>query len=240
MWRNTDDLHMAATAAAFEARCLVRGATSATLATSAEGQPFASLVTPATDAGLGVLLWLSGLAEHTRHLAADPRCSLLFSGAATGPNPQTTPRVTLTGLAERLDDPAQKARWLAHHPYAAMYAEFADFSLWRVQPQGALLVGGFARAQRLRAAALLPDSAAQALVAEAEASVLAHMNQDHRPALARIAKRLGGGAGDWTMLALDLDGCLLGHGEACLRLAFSAPATSIAALRQELVTASTD
>ena len=230
---------MAATAAAFEARCLVRAAASATLATAQAGQPFASLVTPATDHGLGVLLWLSTLAEHTRHLLVEPRCSLLFSGPPQGPNPQTTPRVTLTGTAERLDDPALKARWLARHPYAALYADFADFALWRVVPAGALLVGGFARAQRLRAESLLPDPAAAALVAAAEAEVLAHMNQDHPAAVARIARYLGGPDGDWQLTAVDLDGCCLNWGDNCLRLAFSAPVSSIAALRQELVTAST-
>ena len=238
MWRNPDRIDMA-TAAAFEARCLVRAASSATLATSAEGQPFASLVTPAATPELGVLLWLSTLAEHTRHLMAEPRCSLLFQGAANGANPQTTPRVTLTGLAERIDDPALKARWLARHPYAAMYAEFADFGLWRVVPGGALLVGGFARAQRLRAAQLLPDPAAVALLAEAEASVVQHMNQDHAAAVERIARRLGGGAGPWQLTNLDPDGCDLSDGETSLRLVFTAEAGSIAALRQELVTAST-
>ena len=228
-----------ATAAGFEARCLVRGASSATLATSAGGQPFASLVTPAAAPDLGVLLWLSTLAEHTRHLAAEPRCSLLFQGAATGPNPQTTPRVTLTGLAERIEDAALKARWLARHPYAALYAEFADFGLWRVVPANALLVGGFARAQRLRADQFLPDPAAVALVAAAEASVVQHMNEDHAPAVERIALRLGAAPGAWRLTNLDPDGCDLSDGESSLRLAFSAQARSIAALRQELVTAST-
>jgi putative heme iron utilization protein len=232
-----------ATAAAFEARCLVRAASSATLATSAEGQPFASLVTPAAAPDLSVLLWLSTLAEHTRHLMAEPRCALLFQGASTGPNPQTTPRVTLTGLAERIEDPALKARWLARHPYAALYADFADFALWRITPGGALLVGGFARAQRLRAAQLLPDPEAVALVAAAEASVIEHMNQDHAAAVGRIAQKLGGQPGaassPWQLTNLDPDGCDVSDGETCLRLAFTAQVGSIAALRQELVTAST-
>ena len=70
-----------------EAVSLIRGAAAATLATSAEGQPFASLVTPAPAPDLSPLLWLSTLSEHTRHLAADPRCALLFVSAADGPNP---------------------------------------------------------------------------------------------------------------------------------------------------------
>src|ERR1700722_12428756 len=91
------------------ARCLLRSARVGTLATSAKGQPFASLVTPACAPDLSLLLLLSGLSEHTRHLVADPRCSVLVCGAADGANPQTAPRVTVTGIAEVADDPALKA-----------------------------------------------------------------------------------------------------------------------------------
>lgn len=143
---------------ALEARRLMRAASYATLATVGEGgQPFASLVTPAVAPDGAVLLFLSALSEHTRQLRRDGRCAVLFQGAAEGPNPQTTPRVSVTGLAEPVDDPELKAVWLARHPYAEPYADFADFSLWRVEPGGALLVLGFGRAHRLRAAALRPE-----------------------------------------------------------------------------------
>ena len=139
-------------APAWAARKLLRAARSGTLATSLAGQPFASLVTPATAPDLALLLLLSSLSEHTRHLRAEPRCSVLVVGAPTGANPQTAPRATVTGLAEAVDDPGLKARYLAVHPYASLYADFGDFALWRIRPMGGLYVGGFARAARLRLA----------------------------------------------------------------------------------------
>ncbi len=220
---------------AIHARQLIRAAHSATLATQADGQPFASLVTPATAPDLSVLLWLSTLSEHTRHVSREPRCALLFTGAAEGPNPQTAPRVTVTGLAERIADAALKARWLARHPYAALYADFADFALWRIRPQAALLVGGFARATRLRAEALAPGHEA---IAAAEADILAHMNADHADAVAAIARMLGGAPGPWRMTAVDPEGCDLALEEAVLRLPFAAPARTPDAVRAELVRAS--
>ena len=230
-----------ARAGALEARRLMRGAASASLATSAQGQPFASLVTPAVAPDGSVLLFLSTLSEHTRHLLAEPRCALLFTGTAEGANPQTAPRVTVTGLAARVEEPekaaALKARWLARHPYAALYAGFADFALWRVVPGGALLVGGFARAQRLRAAALRPDPAAVAAVAAAEAGILAHANADHAGALAAVAAALGGGAGAWRMVAVDVDGCDLALGERVLRLPFPEPAADPEGVRKAIVEA---
>ena len=97
------------------------------------------------------------------------------------------PRITVTGVAEIIDDRALKARYLAVHPYASLYADFGDFATWRVTPGGGLLVGGFARATRLKAAELTPDADAVAAILAAEPGVLAHCNRDHADALAAIA-----------------------------------------------------
>jgi putative heme iron utilization protein len=232
---------MATEGLGFEARRLVRGAIAATLATSAEGMPFASLVTPATAPDLSPLMLLSSLSEHTRHLRAEPRCSLLFTGTPEGANPQTAPRVTVTGLAEQVpaeEVPALKARWLARHPYAALYADFGDFALWRVRPGGALLVGGFARATRLRLADLLPDPAATAAVAAAEAEILAHVNDDHADAVAAIAQGLRGGRqGAWRVSAVDTDGCDLALEETVLRHPWPAPVSDADGVRAMLIRA---
>jgi putative heme iron utilization protein len=225
----------------FEARRLVRAAAVATLATQAAGQPFASLVTPASAPDLSPLLFLSSLSEHTRHLRAEPRCALLFAGAAEGSNPQTAPRVTLTGQATPVAEAeaaALKVRWLARHPYAALYADFADFALWRVQLGGALLVGGFARATRLRLADQQPDPVAVAAIAAAEAGIIAHVNADHREALAAIAMGLlGQKPGEWQLVAVDVDGADLAAGETVCRLAFTAPVAGPEGVRAELVRA---
>ena len=216
---------------AWESRRLLRAARSATLATSAHGQPFASLVTPACAPDFSLLLFLSDLSEHTRHLRADPRCSLLAAGPAAEVNPQTAPRVTVTGLAEDIDDPLLKARYLAVHPYASLYAGFADFHLWRIKPMNALFVGGFARAVRLKSADLTPDAQAVAAIAAAEAGIVAHCNQDHRSALAAIARK----PGHWRMVCADVDGCDLAQDEQVVRIPWTAPVASAGEIRSELV-----
>jgi hypothetical protein len=222
---------MADVSPAWEARRLLRAARVGTLATSAGGQPFASLVTPASAPDLGILLLLSSLAEHTRHLRAEPRCCVMVAGVAEEVNPQTTPRVSVTGVAEPVEDAGLKDRWLAMHPYAALYAGFGDFSLWRVRPQSALLVGGFARASRLSAADLLPEAKAVAAVMDAAPSILAHCNADHADALAAIAAA----PGKWAMVAVDVDGCDLAQGEIVRRIDWSAPVADAEGVRAELV-----
>jgi heme iron utilization protein len=223
-----DDL----TSPAFEARKLLRAARSGTLATAADGgQPFASLVTPACTPDLSVLLLLSNLSEHTRHLRAEPRCSIMVSGPAEGANPQTAPRVTVTGIAELADDPALKSRFLAVHPYAQLYADFGDFHLWRIRPLGALFVGGFAQAVRLRQAELVPDFAAVNVLEAAEAGIISHCNNDHPDALTAIADD----AGDWRMVTADTDGMDLTSGDRALRIHWSAPVANGSSVRTELV-----
>jgi putative heme iron utilization protein len=222
---------------AWAARKLLRAARSAALASVARGQPFASLVSPATAPDLSVLLLLSSLSEHTRHLRADARCSLLVAGAPAGANPQTAPRLTLTGTAIADADPALKARWLAVHPYAASYAGFADFAIWRIRPAQALFVGGFARAARLRQADLTPDPAAVASIADAAPAIMAHCNRDHRDAMVTLTCHADCGfqGGSWQMVGVDVDGCDLGDGERVLRIAWSAPLADPAQVRAELV-----
>jgi putative heme iron utilization protein len=217
---------------AFEARKLLRAARSGTLATAADGgQPFASLVTPACAPDLSLLLLLSDLSEHTRHLRAEPRCSILVCGTAEGANPQTAPRVTVTGIAEMTDDPTLKARYLAVHPYASLYADFGDFHLWQARPMGALFVSGFARAVRLRQAELSPDPSAVAAIVAAEDGIIEHCNNDHPDALAAIA----GEAGAWRMVTVDVDGADLAEAERVRRIDWSAPLGNPGGVRTELV-----
>ena len=214
-----------------QARTLLRAARVATLATQTGGQPFTALVTPAMAPDLSVLLLLSSLSEHTRHLMAEPRCALIVAGAAETENPQTAPRVTLTGLAEPAPDPALKARWLAVHPYGALYAGFGDFALWRMRPMAGLFVGGFARATRLRAVELTPDPVAVAAIAAAEAEIIAHCNADHADAMGELA----GAAGAWRMVAVDVDGCDLGADGATRRIPWSASVADAHGVRKELI-----
>lgn len=218
-----------------EARALLRAARGGTLATQAAGQPFASLVTPATAPDGSVLMLLSGLSEHTRHLRDEPRCAVMVAGAPNGPNAQTRPRLTVTGVAAPEPDPALKARWVALHPYAAFYAGFADFALWRVRLAAGHFIGGFASATRLRLADLTPDPAAVAAVEAAEAGILDHVNADHPDALGAIAAARGAEGGGWRMAACDVDGCDLARDEAVLRVPWSAPVADAMAIRSELV-----
>lgn len=208
-------------------RRVARGCRKAGLATLLEdGAPYASLVTVAFDLDLAPILLLSGLADHTRNLLADDRASLLLDGTDGHPNPQTGPRVTLTGRAARCDDDALRARFLARHPAASLYAGFGDFAIWKLTPERAHFVGGFGRAVWFDAPFGLAPAATAALRA-AEADLLAQANRDHAAALARLGP-------DWRVAALDADGADLANPEGFRRLPFRAPVEDAAELRGAL------
>ena len=215
-----------------EARLLLRQARAGTLATSGDGQPFASLVTPATAGDASILLLLSDLSEHTRHLRAEPRCAVMVWGEPDGPNVQTAPRLTVTGLASIEPDPAFRARWVALHPYAAFYAGFGDFNLWRIRPGGAQFIGGFARAHRIRQADLMCAAPA---VDASEADVIAHCNGDHPDALDAIAHHHGLNGDGWRMAVCDSDGFDLVRDEQVRRIAWPEPVDDAGAIRSALV-----
>lgn len=214
---------------------LLRAARAAALATSDAGQPFASLVTPATAWDGSVLMLLSGLSPHTRHLRADPRCSLLVTGPAPEANPQTAPRLTIVGAATPESNPALKGRWLALHPYAAFYAELPDFSLWRLRPERGHFIGGFASAHRFQAAELVASQDGAAALEAAEPDIMEHCNNDHPDAMDAIAAAHGGDGDGWRMVGCDPDGCDLARGDNALRIAWSNPVSEPSAVRAELV-----
>lgn len=223
-----------------EAKQLLRSVRVGALATSTpERTPFASLVTVATAPNGSPILLVSRLAAHTRHLEADPRLALLLARTGEG-DPLAHPRVTIQGTAARVTDPDQRAalraRFLARHPKAELYADFPDFSFWLVGMERAQLVGGFGRQGSFEGASLrTPLDEAESLVA-AEASVLAHLDADHKDALALYATVLAGEPeGDWLATGLDPEGLDLACGDRTARIGFPARVRTPEDLRRTLV-----
>ncbi len=215
----------------FAARCLWRAARVATLATQDCGQPFASLVTPAIAPDGSALLLLSSLSAHTRHLANEPRCALMVVGTTESPNPQTAPRLTMTGRAVPEPDPAWRAYWLERQPTAALYAGFADFALWRIRPERGHFVAGFARASTLAAAELLPPTQTVAALQDSAPGIIADCNADHGPVLALLA----GTSSPARMIGIDADGFDVAAGDTIHRVSFDTPALDGPGVRAVMV-----
>ena len=213
-------------------RQLLRRARTCSLCTlnAGDGIPYGSLANITTDvAGLPVIL-ISRLAWHTKNLAADSRASVLASEIPEQGDALVGPRVTVLGRFERVEDVNLRRRYLARHPQAAIYADFADFSFWRLRPAAIHGVAGFGRIETLRPDEVFPACGEMEVL---ETSALELMNRDHGDSVQLYATRLLGAApGDWRMTAIDPDGADLGVGDQCLRLNFQEPVTSADGLRR--------
>lgn len=223
-----------------EARRLLRIGRAATLATlHADGSPFASLVNVATDVDGSLILLVSALAAHTRHIDRDGRVSILIAPPGRG-DALAHPRLTVAGTAELVDRSGLEGarirrRFLARHPKAALYADFPDFTFRRIRPVALHLNGGFARAADLLAQDVLPEAAMAQAIAALEEDALAHMNADHADALALYATVLAGEKpGRWQAVGLDPHGIDLAAGSHFARVDFPAPAACAAELRRAL------
>jgi putative heme iron utilization protein len=200
------------------------------------GHPYASLVLVATEPDATPLFLISRLALHTQNLAADARASLLIDGTDGLADPLTGGRITLIGHARPVHSATAQPRFLARHPAAQAYASFADFTMYALHIVSAHYVGGFGRIQDLSPADLATvGDDAQALVA-AEPEILAHMNSDHRDAVALYATELARCPdGDWRMAGIDPDGIDLLHRSNAARIDFPARVRTPAEARAALV-----
>jgi len=205
------------------ARRLARSRIRAALGTSLGGAPYASLVLLAVDLDASPLLLISGLAQHSRNIAFDPRVSLLLDATEGHPDPLTGPRLTLLGRALPTEDRRCLARFIAHHPASAGYAGFGDFRLYRVEVERGHLVAGFGRIDWIEGGDIR-FSGDVGVLAAAEPEILRDMNKDHRDAIARYAHRLLGRTGSgWRMTGIDPEGIDLRCDGETARLDFAAP-----------------
>ena len=146
------------TETAAQLKQLLRERSVAALGTLHAGAPYVSMVPYAIahDAS-GLLIHVSGLASHTRDMRADSRVSLLVVQEEGGETSALAlPRVSIQGTAIEVasdspDLPGFRAAYLERFPEASQMFGFADFSLFKIQPESVRFVAGFAQAHTFSA-----------------------------------------------------------------------------------------
>jgi hypothetical protein len=136
-------------------RSLLQGARTAALGTlDDEGAPFVSMVPFAVAPALGCLvLHVSALAAHSRHLRERPRVSLLVMQPEVPGEPvHALPRLTLQAEAS-VPSPgsapwqACRAAYLDRFPEAAFMTELGDFAFVAAYPDRGRHIAGFGAAR---------------------------------------------------------------------------------------------
>jgi heme iron utilization protein len=144
---------------------IIRNGRIASLGTLRQGAPFVSMVlyTPGADFG-AFYIHISRLAHHTQDILQDPRVSLMIVENDTQEaDAQTLARLSILGHAvEIMADSEEynkvKDGYLEKYPQSAPLFDFKDFSIFRIQPESARYVAGFARAFNLSASQLKKTS----------------------------------------------------------------------------------
>ncbi|MDD3883396.1 MAG: pyridoxamine 5'-phosphate oxidase family protein [Gallionella sp.] len=202
-----------------EARCLLRAHRYGVLSTLSKrfnGHPFGSIAPYLADYDGSVLLFISGLAEHTKNLLQNPRVSLLTHDQ-NDPHIQTQGRLTVVGEAHPLDgrEPYEK-RWLRHFPENAQLFELGDFSFFRIVPQAVRHVAGFGQARWINSHFCAAPSP---LALETE-NLLARINAEFPDLIKACIQRQGISPRHWRTLDIDCDGATVIADQKMLRLNF--------------------
>ena len=137
---------------------LLRTQRIASLGTLRDGSPLVTMALYALAPDFSAFyLHLSRLAPHTQALLKDPRVGLMITEGDDGSkDPQTLARVSIQSdvlliSKSSIDYEVVKPLYLARFPDAATMFTLGDFDLYRIAPEAARFVAGFAQAYNLTA-----------------------------------------------------------------------------------------
>lgn len=226
--------------AATEARGLLLSAYQGVVSTHSKempGYPFGSVAPYCLDANGRPLLLISELAQHTKNLRSDARCSFIV--IAGGEDIQANARLTLVGECEPLpagEIEAAAERYYRYFPESRDFHKTHDFHFFSLSARRCRFIGGFGRIKWLEAEAVMR---ANVFSAADEAGIVSHMNDDHANALEHYCAQEGispAAGAPPVMVGIDGEGLHLRLGARIVRIEFSAPVATPLDAREMLVT----
>ncbi|MEM1284547.1 MAG: DUF2470 domain-containing protein [Pseudomonadota bacterium] len=221
------------------AKSLIRTARHGALAVmdAETGLPHVSRVGVATSQSGAPVILISQLSPHFAALESNPSASILLGEPGRG-DPLAHPRISVAVTARKVTDEDERAllrgRYLARHPKAELYVDFADFAFWLLEPTSASLNGGYGKAYEMEAGDVRSPLAPG--LDASERGAVDHMNDDHLDAIDLYAKQALSDPGEgWNLASLDAEGMDLIRKEELVRVWYPKPITKADALRGMLV-----
>ncbi len=160
-----------------------------------DGWPFGSVAPYGLDRHGRPLIYIAGIAEHTRNIKQDPRISLLIHDEPHGTEDvQTHGRLTLMGEALAVPKEEQEDSWeryLARLPAAQDYKKTHDFTLYAIDIVKVRFIGGFGDIHWLPKGNFQRDVEDASWDAQKRYTV-EHMNEDHVAAMQVLCQVHGG------------------------------------------------
>ena len=205
-----------------------------TISKKFEGYPFGSFTTFTTDRNRTVIIYASGLAQHTKNLVQNSKASLTIYNLKKNGDQQDSQRLTLLGdlvLADNQDD--CKERFSLFLPHSVNYHKMHDFSFYKLLINQARWIGGFGQIAWLKPEHWT-DSKPKWL--EREESIINHMNDDHSNSIiSTLHAQIGVKDPKAEMVAINTDGYYVRSNNELMFIKFHKCCTSLKDFKDELV-----
>lgn len=208
-----------------------------TLSHNLRGYPFGSVSPYFLDSAGRAIFYISDIAQHAKNLSHDTRMSLTVFTQKEQGDQNAHGRVTLVGDAAKVSDDEQdalKAQYVRMYPAAKQYEEAHDFHIWRMDIARVRYIGGFGKIFWLEKDEwLAPESPWNA---EAEKSMVEHMNEDHQDAMELILAMHTGVIDKAPLMSgIVSEGCYIQSGDCNYYIPFPTPCTKQGDVRKVLV-----
>ncbi len=185
-----------------------------------EGYPFGSLLPICRDGQSNPLMMISHLAQHTRNLDADPRCSLTLVRSNHADVLQWT-RLTCLADAQPVTSSNALERYCRYFPDGRRYHKELNFNLYRLRPSQLYLIAGFGSARWFDVSRILE---APRFHTAAELEILYQLNAHNHHLLNRVLRHYETEArGEVRAVGADPRGLDVRQGETFSRLHFKQP-----------------
>ena len=206
-----------------------------TISAHVKGYPFGSVVPYCADGGNRATILISTIAQHTKNIKADPRCSL--TTMPENDDVQANSRLCIIGDMEKLPEGNDHVieRYYRHFPQSKGYHEAHDFSFYRLRPVQIRYIGGFGNINWLSPADFDLENPFDG---EPETYITDHMNHDHREdliAYCQYYKGLNVSEEQIRMAGIDAHGFDVFIADKKVRFDFDSPVNNAGEARAALV-----
>ncbi len=207
-----------------------------TLSVKLGGFPFGSVVPYCLDGQGMVVILISTIAQHTKNIAQDDRCSITIISEAD--DVQANGRLCIIGHMEGLleNETDVKERYYRHFPKSRAYSNTHNFSFYRLRPVSVRYIGGFGAIHWIEPSLFLIDNPFQG---QEEDRVINHMNEDHHDSLVsycKVYKKMAISSDDTIcMVGIDALGFDVFANEKKVRFDFELPVQNTQEARATLV-----
>lgn len=205
-----------------------------TMSKKFEGYPFGSFTTFTTDRNRSVIIYASGLAQHTKNLLHNSKASLTIYNLKESGDQQDSQRLTLLGdlvIADDQDD--CRKRFSLFLPHSVNYHKMHDFSFYKLLINQARWIGGFGQIAWLKPTQWKDDKP-QWL--EREDSIITHMNDDHSNSIiSTLNAQFGIKDLKAKMVAINTDGYYIKTSNKLVFIKFDKCCTNLKDFKDELV-----